>query len=347
MNEKIRLLKRFVGERGFDALFFHWKDPSHKWLLGRELQDSFILIRKAGKPLLFISPLEDFKSEGFKVLVADKNLKDKIIGLGIKKLAVNFSYFTLRNKKIFGKALFVNVEKDMLDLRSVKSGEELKNIRKACALTVKCFRELVKEWKKKPFRHEMDVVRFIKRFALDYGLGLAFEPIVASGKNASVPHHSNNTKMNKGFCVIDFGFEYNGYMSDMTRTVFIGNPGKEEKDVYELVRNTQEECVGRVMPGFKCKDLHELAIKRLGQYSKYFIHSLGHGIGVQGHESPGISTSSKESIREGMVLTVEPGVYMPKKRVGIRIEDTIIARKGKPEVLTGRAPKNLILINLP
>ncbi len=344
MQGKIRGLRKILKDKKANALFLHWKDPNHKWLLGEKLEDSFVLVRKTGKPLLFISPLESFKSKKFRVVIMGRDLKKRISSYKIKRLAVNNSFFTLKHKEFFGKASFVDVSKDLLKIRSVKDESEIRKIRKACTYTVKCFNELIRAWKKKQFKHELDVVRFIKRFALDNDLGLAFEPIVASGKNACVPHHSKHTTLNKGFCVVDFGFEYKGYNSDMTRTLYIGKPSEEEREYYDLVRSVQESCVEMVEPGVLGRDLNDSAVKMLGDKARFFVHSLGHGIGVEVHEKPGISGSSEEFLVEGMVLTVEPGVYIHRKRVGIRIEDTIlVSRKGFVN-LTRSASKNLVIV---
>jgi Xaa-Pro aminopeptidase/Xaa-Pro dipeptidase len=140
------------------------------------------------------------------------------------------------------------------------------------------------------------------------------------------------------------GMVYKGYCSDFTRTIFIGKVNKKLKDIYEIVKEAHLEATSRVMEGITTKELDEVArdvIKRYG-YGDYFIHSLGHGIGIEIHEYPRISPRTYEILREGMVFTIEPGIYI-EGLGGVRLENVVVCRKDKAEVLT-QTPLDLIQI---
>ena len=141
--------------------------------------------------------------------------------------------------------------------------------------------------------------------------------------------------------------KYQGYCSDTTRTIYFGEPTEKERKIYELVLSAQEKAVARARMEGSAKgiktfgDLHNTCEKDLGAYAKYFVHSLGHGVGVQIHEAPLVSKRSTVPLQNGIAFTIEPGVYLPGK-LGIRIEDTLIMKNGKAEVLT-KISKKLIV----
>lgn len=157
-----------------------------------------------------------------------------------------------------------------------------------------------------------------------------------------MPHHEpSNTKIKKGFCVIDFGVKYKGYCSDITRTICIGKPSDKEKETYNSLLAIQKNTINQIRSGKKCSELYDFVNNSLGKHQKYFTHGLGHGVGTQIHEMPNLSLNSKDRIKNNMVFTIEPGIYFPGK-YGIRIEDTIFF-KNKSILLTKTA-KDLIII---
>ncbi|BDU67599.1 MAG: Xaa-Pro dipeptidase [Candidatus Tyloplasma litorale] len=167
--------------------------------------------------------------------------------------------------------------------------------------------------------------------------GFSFEPIVASGVNSSNPHWSaSDKKINKNELItIDLGVYLNGFASDMTRTfVFEGEISEEEIKIWNLVKKALEETTNLLKPGIKCSELHTKAIKIFEKegYSKYFVHALGHGLGVDIHDYPNISIYSKSILKEGMVITIEPGIYIPNK-YGVRLENAILITKDGYEIL--------------
>lgn len=174
--------------------------------------------------------------------------------------------------------------------------------------------------------------------------GMSFETIVASGKRSSFPHgRATSAKIpGRGFVTLDFGVILNGYCSDMTRTVHIGKPGGPEQFAYEAVLEAQEAAVAAVKPGATCGEVDEAArsVLRKAKLDRYFTHSTGHGVGIEIHELPRVAAEQKQVLAPGMVITIEPGVYIEGK-FGIRIEDMVAVTGSSGKILTP-APKAMI-----
>jgi Xaa-Pro aminopeptidase len=185
---------------------------------------------------------------------------------------------------------------------------------------------------------EMGVAAELEFFARGLGAeGMSFETIVASGRRSALPHgRATEAKLpRKGFVTLDFGVILNGYCSDMTRTVHLGGVTQEERSVYDAVLAAQEAAVEAVKPGATCGAVDEAArnVLRRAGLSKYFTHSTGHGVGLEIHEQPRIAAGQKTRLEPGMVITIEPGVYLPGK-FGIRIEDMVAVTRTGGRVLT-------------
>ncbi len=218
---------------------------------------------------------------------------------------------------------------------------EIKNITKSCLIASRILTKCIKNIKK--FKNELEVAQFLKKEAKKNKCTLAFKPIVAIANNASIIHHKpTNRKLKKGFLILDFGVKYKGYCSDMTRTIYIGNPTKREKRLYNLVLKTQLLAIKKIKVGMKACEVYNIAVKRLGNYKKYFKHRLGHGVGKRIHESPSLGPKNKRRIKDNIILTIEPGIYF-KKKFGIRIEDTVLLKNNKVKILT-KVPKKLIIV---
>jgi Xaa-Pro aminopeptidase len=165
----------------------------------------------------------------------------------------------------------------------------------------------------------------------------AFDTIVASGRNGAMPHAATtNRRIKKGDLVtFDFGAEADGYFSDITRTICVGQPSSKQREIHGLVMNAQAAAIRMVRPGALCRVVDEAArgmIKKAG-HAKHFGHSTGHGVGLMVHEGPSIAPSSKALVEQGMVFTVEPGVYIPGWG-GVRIEDMVLVSGSGATVLT-------------
>jgi len=174
--------------------------------------------------------------------------------------------------------------------------------------------------------------------------GMSFETIVASGARSALPHgRATNARLpRKGFLTLDFGIILGGYCSDMTRTVFLGKPGAKERDVYQAVLEAQEAAVAAVGPSVSCGAVDEAArgVLRRAGLAEAFTHSTGHGVGLEIHEPPRIGAGQTTRLLAGMVVTIEPGVYLAGQ-FGIRIEDMVAVTPTGGQVLTP-APKALI-----
>jgi Xaa-Pro aminopeptidase len=225
-------------------------------------------------------------------------------------------------------------------MAQVKSKSEIQKIKKACQATDAIFKKIISRFH---FKTEIELRDFILDEIKKKGLKPSFPPIVTSGARAGNEIHPQSTDARlEGFVIIDFGVIYEKYMSDMTRTIFVGKPSKDERKIYDLVLKSQQRSIEVSKHGVKCALSDRSARDVLGEHSKYFIHMLGHGVGTRIHELPKIFYKLEKPIfKTGMIVTFEPGVYMPGK-LGIRIEDTGLVEKKGIKILTN-SPKKLLV----
>ena len=227
--------------------------------------------------------------------------------------------------------------------RMIKDEEEIENLRKACEITDHCFSHLLQFIKIGQTEKEiaLEIERYFKLHGAD---DVSFAPIVASGKNSSMPHAvPTDKKIELGDVItLDFGCKYKGYCSDMTRTIFAGYIPEKVKKIYDLVAKNQEQTFREYKDGASIKMLSKMVENdfRLNGYD--FIHALGHGVGLEIHEGPSISTRNDYQLKERMVVTNEPGIYLPGN-FGVRIEDTVLVGKDASENLTKSSRKYIIV----
>jgi len=324
------------------------KDPNIKYLSG--YSPDFCMLAYddiSDKKCMFVVPFEINNYNGIKCYPFDlENLRKKLLGFfkrrTIKKIGVNNSFISLNELKRLKKLLpgeYVDNSKSFLKKRLRKTKEELEWIGKACKLTDLVFEKMVSLIRKGKLKTERDVFLFIKKQALEYDTEIAFDSVVATSSNAAKPHHISTNKKLNGFTIIDFGLRYKGYCSDCTRTIYVGNPSAKEIENYNLVLNAYNNAMIGLKKGVSLKEADSIARKMLG---RWFVHSLGHGLGVEIHELPTLSPKSKYKLEEGIAFTVEPGIYH-KDKYGIRIEDTVAFVSSKIKVLT-KSKKDLIVI---
>jgi Xaa-Pro aminopeptidase len=221
-------------------------------------------------------------------------------------------------------------------LRMFKDAAELRQMEKAAALGCELFEAILPRIE--AGMTEGSLAAQLEFLARERGAeGMSFETIVASGARSSMPHgRASQARLpRKGFVTLDFGVILNGYCSDMTRTVHLGRAGREERAAYEAVLEAQEAAVDAVRPGVRCGAVDEAArsVLRRAGLAKFFSHSTGHGVGLEIHEQPRIAAGQDMPLAAGMVITIEPGVYLPG-RFGIRIEDMVAVTKKGHRVLT-------------
>lgn len=353
INELKKILK---DERSDFALFYNLDstkiNPNMFYFSGYNGLGALVISKKVAFLMVPEMELQRAKQSMIKrVYVIDKKRFFESIRAVIrrnkiktKKIAIDNDSFTLNAYKHFKKQ-FKNVKKkdiflDCLKLRQIKTNSEIRILRKGFSLADKILKKTIKNFN--GFKTESEVAAFLEYETKKIGCGISFNPIVASGSNASMPHYEpKNVKLKKGFCVIDFGIRYKGYCTDITRTIYLGKPNNKEKQIYNFLLNIQKDVISDIKIGGNCGKMYEKCVKGLGKYAKYFTHGLGHGIGVEVHELPNLNPNSKDYVMENMAFTIEPGIYIPKK-FGIRIEDTVLMQK-KVNVLS-KVTKDLLII---
>ncbi len=293
-----------------------------------------LIVPKDKKPVLIVPQLEYERAKRTKIKTIAykrslweeirKHAKGKTMGIDYDSITV--SLFNKLKEEI--KADFTDASGLCYDVREQKTEEELSIIKQGCRISDRIFKKCF--WNFKNFKTEMDVKDFMENETRNLGLTQSFRTIVASGKNASQPHYATtNKKLQQGFCVIDFGIKFKGFCTDCTRTVFIGKPTEKEKELYNIVLQAHDKAAEHIKKAKSYKELSEKAKEELGKYEKYFIHSLGHGIGIEVHESPRVSIKSGDKIKPNTVFTIEPGIYI-HSRLGIRIEDMYVSGNHSP-----------------
>jgi Xaa-Pro aminopeptidase len=293
-------------------------------------------------------------------LSATQALKKLVKKHGIKKIGFEGHNLTHLEHKKLTQALGKISHVDLGSLRTIKNSDEISKIEKACKLGDKTFNYILKKIRlgvsEKKIAQEIEF--FIKKNDGD----ISFPPIVAFGKNSAIPHHvSSDKRLAKSdkLILLDFGVKLDNYCSDMTRTVFFGKASAEFKKMYETVLKAQQkaiECLMQLTSDGGRLSLRSHDSSEVDRIARNYIiskgyptipHSLGHGIGIQIHESPHLSPNSKDILKEGMVFSIEPGIYLPASPQGgpnfggVRIEDLVVLKKTGLRLLT-HSPKTII-----
>jgi len=241
-----------------------------------------------------------------------------------------------RIKARLGNRLEKDIAEGIARERSVKDPDEIEAVRNAARVTEKALSKAIGELKEGI--SELELAGLIEYYMRMNGAEeYAFPIIVAFSENAAYPHTTpSGRKLRRGDLVlVDLGARINGYCSDMTRTIIFGEPARRTRQIYEAVVEAVEEGINAIRPGKTGSEVDSHSRRMLEKYglSKYFIHALGHGVGVDVHEAPRLSPGSKDMLKEGMIVTVEPGVYVPGL-LGVRVEDMVLVKQEGSEVLT-------------
>jgi len=220
-------------------------------------------------------------------------------------------------------------------MRLIKDRDEYTQLKKAQEAAEKVFEMVLPEIV--PGRSEKEIAFMILEGLYKEAEGPSFPPIVASGPNSALPHAMpGNRKIKKAEpVIIDMGARIGGYCSDMTRTIFCDEPSPELKEIYMTVKNAQDRAQRQVRPGMTCREADGLARKIINEagFGRYFVHSLGHGVGIAIHEAPTLSQRSAKRLKTGMVFTVEPGIYI-RETGGVRLENMGILEQDGLDILT-------------
>lgn len=239
-------------------------------------------------------------------------------------------------EKLDAKIELVPTKRLVDDLRMVKDEDEIARIQEACVIADRCFEHIQPFIK--PGAIERDVMLEMEWFMRkEWRAEVAFDTIVASGPRSALPHGKAAERVTQAgdFVTLDFGARLNGYNSDLTRTVIIGEPADEQRKVYNVVLDALTQCTDLLRPGASGKEVDAHSRKIIGDagYGEYFGHGLGHCLGLTVHDGPGLSKISAVTLAAGMVLTVEPGIYIPEWG-GVRIEDDVVVTGSGPRILT-------------
>ncbi len=341
-----------LRERGADALLlFPGADIGYftGFSIGLSERLAAALISFTGESVLVVNQLEA-ELRGQKPWIEDVDIwleqEDPV-----EILAQNFERFNLdgsviainedapwgwinRLRNRLPELLFVDATSYLSQIRMIKSTQELDWMRMACAITDKALESGFE--KLHTGMTETELAGIIRAEIRSNGGGGGYAGVLF-GERAALPHGQPGERaLKKGDCVlVDMGTNIRGYSSDITRTVFYGEPSAKHVDIYDLVHKANRVTNEYVRPGVTCEELDAIGRKVIvdGGYGENFIHRLGHGIGLQGHERPYIVQGNKQELEPGMTFTIEPGIYIVGE-VGIRIEDTVVCTSGGCERLT-------------
>jgi len=346
--KRVETLKKIAFEKkGFDG-FLITNEANMLYFAGFP-GATCLLFPRNGENTLYVYGVnyEQAKAEGkgfsIEFVKRDENLAAKVAAqikdYGIKKLA--FDSLTIENyrglvKFLRGKAKLKPQAKLVWELRKVKDAEEIELMRKAGELTCEGMRAAYEYIR--PGIREYEAAAEIEYAMRKKGSwGTAFETILASGVRSAYPHGGcTDREIREGdLVVVDIGASYRYYRSDMTRTLVAGKPSEKQKRLYEIVKTAQQKAVQAIKSKAKAKDIDTTARKVIEEagYGDYFVHSLGHGVGLEVHEPPTLGQQSKDRLAVGNVVTIEPGIYLVGFG-GIRIEDTVLVKECGSEKFT-------------
>jgi Xaa-Pro aminopeptidase len=349
-TEKIR---SFLRRKAADA-FLVDSIKNVRYLTGFTGSSAFVLLtRERGLFFTDFRYQEQARSEvrGWEIMMERgkriDTLRKTALNLGVRSLgfetSVSFEFYSELKRLRMN---LIPVKRLVESLRKIKSDLELSRIREAVRRAEQAFLRTV------PFvrvgAREQALALRLEEFLRKEGCRhAAFDIIVASGKNSSMPHaKTTDKKIEKGdFVIIDWGGEADGYYSDMTRTLLAEGPAlSEKKNIYEVVNSAREKALAAVTVGIPARDIDGLARRTIGKagYGELFGHATGHGVGLDVHEAPRISWTNAERLGEGMVFTIEPGIYKPGLG-GVRIEDMVVLSGGKALLMTS-LPRDLAII---
>ncbi|MBR4904486.1 MAG: aminopeptidase P family protein [Selenomonadaceae bacterium] len=350
-TERLANLYEKISAEEVDALLIT-KIPNVRYFSGFGGDSGALIVGKIRKLVTDGRYIEQAKRESKNFLVVEhteglyKKVIEELKATGCKKIGIEGLVMTVAEHDYLAKELKgVELKSVVLDnMRQVKDAAEISCIKKACDIADKAFMKILEFIK--PEVSEVEVAAELEYFMRKFGSErAAFTTIVASGRRGSLPH---GTATDKKICAgelvtMDFGAVFNGYHSDITRTVCVGKASNEQKKIYNAVYSAQVYGLEVITAGKGGKDIDAAVRKNLEDagFGKYFVHGLGHGVGLEIHEEPRLSKLSKcESLLPNMIVTDEPGLYL-KNFGGVRIEDTVLVTSGAAQPLT-HSPKNLI-----
>ena len=336
-------------------------EPENLFYLTGFWGESIGLLEKGGRTTIIAPDLEAdrARSESFDCDILSAQRGSELLSLLLSRIKDNRTCVDCQNyymaqslkKNKSGSTSNLKISSEpFLKSRIIKDSKEIRILKQASKIIDKMFELCVQNIRKG--QRESELQAFLMNFAMLNGMfdtkyKSTLNPlIIASGPNGALPHAqvSNRKFTNGDMIVVDITLRYKGYVSDATRTFGLGKVSEKAKKSYDIVKESQMLGIQAVRPNTACKSVDYACRQYINDsgYGKYFIHSTGHGIGIDVHESPNISYKNTTNLAEGMAITVEPGIYIPKK-FGIRIEDSLVVEKRKP-VIMHKFSKDLIII---
>ncbi|WP_123040924.1 M24 family metallopeptidase [Cohnella candidum] len=355
-NERVRKLQGKIAEAGGQAMLVG-SDVNRRYLSGFTGSHGVLLISEDRAALI-----TDFRYQeqapkqaaGYEIVVHGRDINATIADLlkewGIGKILFEDSRVTFAEHaawtRAFVPAQLLPAGGMIEDLRVVKDASELAIMQEAADLADRTFEHILGFIK--PGLSELEVAVEMETFMRKNGAsGPSFDTIVASGERSALPHGKASERIvgRDEFVKFDFGALYKGYCSDLTRTIVIGKPSDKHKEIYAIVKEAQQYALDHLKPGMTGREGDALTrdiITRYG-YGDHFGHGTGHGLGMEIHEAPRLSLTGDFVLQPGMVVTVEPGIYLPGFG-GVRIEDDVVITETGIQILT-RSPKELIVLD--
>jgi Xaa-Pro aminopeptidase len=349
VNARIRKIYAESVKQKLDGLIL-FSSANISYLTGYTSRDSYLLISRNKNIYITDSRYkQEARNKLGKVaavlLIRDsafKTIAGACIELGLKRIGFEEKYLSCCGYKSLSRHLSKGMELVptsglVEESRQIKTDEELKKIKKALQITTEAL-EFAKDFISVG-RKEVELAGELERFIRYHGANTsAFDIIVASGPNSSYPHHKTSQRKFKDNepVLIDMGVEYMGYKSDLTRVFFLGKMNTVLKKIYQTVKFAHDRAIKAIAPGVQISKIDAAARQYIADkgYGGFFGHNLGHGIGLEVHEKPHISSKETSKLKPGMVFTVEPGIYLPGK-FGIRIEDVVLTTNKGCEVISG------------
>jgi Xaa-Pro dipeptidase len=340
------------GENAIDKAFFYATGADEGLFEG----SSVIITPESERATMFVYSLEEqsARKTSHEVIAANSQarMRENISKAlkGKMRVGINFSSLTLEMYNELRLNLpdvqFVDVSKNILNSRMIKSDEEIKPLREAARISSEALPSILEHLKEGITEKELaaDIVYEMMKAGAD---GPSFESIVCFGSNASIPHHSpESRKLKRGdFVLMDYGAVYRRYCSDNTRTVVFGKAEEKQKEIYSIVYEAQKKAMEMVRDGVNGREVNAKALEVIDstEYKGRLMHGIGHGIGLEVHDHHALG-SSDFILRKGMAITDEPGIYIPGYG-GVRIEDDLIVKEDGFSLITNQPSKDLIEVS--
>ena len=353
MNSSIKKLYAKLDTKDLDGLLVT-SASNISYLTKFPSRDSYLIVSKKEVTYLTDSRYAEEARKGLRKSIAVKRINGSVFKLiaevclnsglrriGFEERNLPFAEYQEIKEGLDKKAKLIPTHSLIEELREIKDARELEKIKKAIRITAAALKFI--KGLLRPGIKEIEVVAELERFIRYKGASNnAFDIIVASGANSSFPHHISSQrklKINEPV-LIDIGVDCAGYKSDLTRVFFLGKINHYTRAIYDIVLEAQDRSIKRIKPAESIAEIDKTARQYITQkgYGSFFGHNLGHGIGLDIHEEPHISKKETKTLKPGMVFTIEPAIYLPRK-FGIRIEDMVLVNEKGCEVLSGAVNK--------